>query len=525
MYFGLSSNMEPQPHVVPLVNLVNDALLNPKVCELMRALTEALAEQRTQVLADRQKRRDQLASGEVSLLDATAHIRSSAWNVDPLPMSMQARRVELLGGCSRAELLQGLNSGAMSYVADLWNLSGTDTTSVLEAHRNLIEAAHHRTSVISAPAGRQHINGSSTTRLAFVPRPLHVTEPGVNFNGVPVCATIFDLVLFCARNAQELVARQQGILLYLRHVEGHLEARYHDRLFDLLEEHLDLERGTIRATVMLDSISAALEVEEILFELSHHSAGVSLDLQAYAADHIALFSGADRKPLPDRETIGLNAPFLRNLSLLAIGAAHRRGAHAIGAPAFVLPPDDEGRLRSGYLEMLGDKEREAVDGHDGTLVGHPGLVTAAMVEFNKSMPMAHQLSFQRHDEISPKDLVEPPVGTISVDSLVSILRTSLRALAYYHMGDRTVVQGGRLHDRSSVQLAIALLWQWNHSREGVISSSGLEVHEDLLRYLVKKETEKLFAEASAELRAAGKQAADDLLRLVLSDRYPYLNCH
>ncbi|MCC7502549.1 MAG: hypothetical protein IT229_08470, partial [Flavobacteriales bacterium] len=179
----------------------------------------------------------------------------------------------------------------------------------------------------------------------------------------------------------------------------------------------------------------------------------------------------------------------------------------------------------GYLEMLGDKEREAVDGHDGTLVGHPGLVTAAMVEFNKSMPMAHQLSFQRRDEITPKDLVEPPVGTISVESLVGILRTSLRALAHYHIGERTVIQGGRLHDRSSVQLAIALLWQWNHSREGVISATGLEVHEDLLRYLVKKETEKLFAEASPELRAAGKQAADDLLGLVLGVRYPQLNCH
>ncbi|MCC7502427.1 MAG: hypothetical protein IT229_07845, partial [Flavobacteriales bacterium] len=325
------------------MNLVNDALLNPKVCELMRTLTEALDEQRTQVLADRRKRRDQLAAGHVALLDATAHIRSSKWAVDPMPASMQTRRVELLGGCSRLDLLQGLNSGAMSYVADLWNLSATDTTSVLEAHRDLIEAAHHRTSVISSPLGRQHINESITTRLMFVPRPLHITEAAVKFNGIPVCATIFDLVLFCTQNARELLARQQGILLYLRHVEGHLEARYHDRLFDLLEEHLDLPRGTIRATVMLDSISAALEIEEILFELSHHSAGVSLDLQAYAADHIALFSGTDRKPLPDRETIGLNAPFLRNLSLLAIGVAHRRGAHAIGAPAFVLPPDDEGR--------------------------------------------------------------------------------------------------------------------------------------------------------------------------------------
>lgn len=522
--FARSSNMEPKPQVAPLVNLVNDALLDPKACELMRTLTSTLDELRTQVLAARQARRAQLAAGEVSLLEATAHIRSTKWTVDPLPLSMQARRVELLGGCSQLELVQGLNSGAMSYVADLWNLSATDTKSVLEAHHNLIEAAHHRSSVSSSTEGDQHINASSTTRLMFAPRPLQITEPGVQLNGAPVCATIFDLVLFCVQNGRELVARQQGVLLYLRHVEGHLEARYHDRLFDLLEEHLDLPRGTIRATVMLDSISASLEIEEILFELSHHSAGVSLDLQAYAADHIALFSGADRKPLPDRETIGLNAPFLRTLSLLAIGAAHRRGAHAIGAPSFVLPPDDEGRLRSGYLEMLADKEREAVDGHDGTLVGHPGLVTAAMVEFNKSMPMAHQLSFQRHDEISPKDLVEPPVGTISVDSLVSILRTSLRALAYYHRGERTVVQGGRLHDRSSVQLAIALLWQWNHSREGVISSSGLEVHEDLLRYLVKKETEKLFAEASPELRAAGKQAADDLLGLVLGDRYPKLTC-
>jgi malate synthase len=176
-------------------------------------------------------------------------------------------------------------------------------------------------------------------------------------------------------------------------------------------------------------------------------------------------------------------------------------------------------MRAGYLEMLADKEREAVDGHDGTLVGHPGLVTAALTEFNKSVPMAHQMSYQRKDAIAPADLVRRPEGTITVESLVGMLNTTLRALAQVRPGE-ALVQGGRIHDRSSIQLSLALLWQWVHSRQGVITSSGLEVHDDLVRYLVKKASDKLLADPDPSFRNSGRNAGERLLHLVLADEHP-----
>ena len=268
----------------------------------------------------------------------------------------------------------------------------------------------------------------------------------------------------CAHSWTE---KQGGVYLYLRDVHGHLEARLWAQLFDAVEELMELPRGTVRATVMIDSIAGALEADEILFELMHHAAGLSVDPQGYAADHIALFHGPDRAVLPDRETIVLNAPMLRALSLRIIGICHRRGCHAIGAPSFVLPPLVRERMKASYLEMLGDKEREAVDGFDGTIVVDGDSVNPAMVEFNKSMPRANQLYYLRNDDIRPTDLIQRPEGAITVDSLVGMIRTTLRFMVERDEGRGWVIQGGRKHDRSSLRLSLRLLWQWNHSSAGV----------------------------------------------------------
>jgi malate synthase len=247
---------------------------------------------------------------------------------------------------------------------------------------------------------------------------------------------------------------------------------------------------------------------------------LSFDPQGYAADHVALFNGPETPVLPDREIIGLNAPFLRALSLLLIGTCHRRGCHAIGAPSFVLPPLDPMKVKASYLEMLADKEREAVDGHDGTIVVHSGTVTSAMMEFNKSMPRANQLYYLRHDTITPADLVRRPEGPITVDSLVGIIRTAMRALVQRHEGRGWVVQGGRLHDRTSLRLALRMLWQWSHSKHGVITATGLVVQKDLLRYLIQKETGKMFADADERTRQLAEQAKTQVMDLVNGDEVP-----
>lgn len=494
--------------------------LGPRVQELLELLLDRFEHRRQALLPLRDKRRAVFSAGDVAQLQDTAHVRRTEWRVDPLPAQLLERRVELIGGCTRSDLIAGLNAGAKSYIADLWNFTCGDAWSVTRAHRALERAARLDLAYLDPVEGRVRANPRSQTRLMVAPRPLHILEPSVLLRGEPTPAALLDLAVLAAHALQPLAERQGGLYLLLRDVHGHMEARLWAQLFDEVEQYADVPRGTIRATVMIDSLAAALEADEILFELMHHAAGLSIDPQGYAADHIALFHGPDTGVFPDRESVGLNASFLRALARHLVGVAHRRGCHAIGAPSFVLPPLDPAKVKPDYLEMLADKEREAADGFDGTLVVHADTVNPAMSQFNKVMPLANQFDYQRETALVPADLVRRPEGAITVDSLVGAIRTVLRCLVFRWQGKAWVVQGSRLHDRSSLRLALRLLWHWCHSSKGVITATGLEIHDDLIRYLVRKESDKLFAESDDQTKALARRAVAVMLELVLADAVP-----
>jgi malate synthase len=488
---------------------------------MVEDLLRRFEKRRAGLLDQRVARRQELSSGAVDRLDSTLKVRTSKWTVDPVPEALLERRVEMIGGANRSELINGLNAGAKSYVADLWNFSAQDRWSMKRAHKSLEGAAKRSLAYLDPHEGRVRVNPNSPTRLMVTPRPLYVYEAAVQVNGEPVSAGIFDLVTFMQGSGAELIERQGGIFLYLRDVQGHLEARLWADLIGALEEDLSFPRGTVRATVMIDSVPGALEAEEILFEMSHHAAGLSLDPQGYAADHIALFRGPGYPIFPDRETIGLNAPFLRALSLDIIGICHRRGCHAIGASSFVLPSLDPTKMKTEYLEMLSDKEREAVDGHDGTLVVHEDMVNASMVEFNKSMPRAHQLNYLRDDKITAAALVGSPSGPITVESLKSILRTALRSLVAKE-SKGWVIQGGRVHDRSSLLLAMRLLWQWNQDDRGLITATNLPVTESLITFMLRKEADKMFDPLDQVMKKKVEHAMAYVVELATSPTPPML---
>jgi len=505
-----------------LKETVQDRLITPEVRHLVKELMAAYGGRLGSLLQVRSERRRALSEGKVDRLQETANVRQGHWSVAPVPEHLMERRVELIGGANRSELINGMNAGAKTYIADLWSFTAQDTWSILRAHKSLNGAAARNLAYLDDREGRVRVNPGTPTRLAMAPRPLFVFEGAMEVDGDPAPAGFFDLVMTTIGQGPSIGVRQGSMLLYLRDVQGHLEARLWARSIEKMEDHLGVERGTIRCTVMLDTIAGALEAEEILFELQHHSAGLSLDPQGYAADHIALFHGQERPVLPDRETIGLNAPFLRALSLYTIGICHRRGCHAMGAPSFVLPSLDTSKVKAEYLEMLADKEREAVDGHDGTLVVHEDMVNASMVEFNKSMPRTHQMGYQRNETISPADLVSPPTGPITVDSLKSILRTALRTLMLREQGKGWVIQGGRVHDRSSLLLAIRLLWQWVHSPRGNITATNLPVTIDLVKFMLKKEADKMFEVSDPVIKKQVDRATVYIVELVGSEEVPML---
>lgn len=499
---------------------MTDRLLTPATVELMHALKAHFGMRRMEIIALGEARMAAFRKGGIDVLGDTAKIRNTEWQVDPVPAELLERRVELIGGCSRRELIEGLNAGAKSYVADLWNMTPNEPGAILRAHKNIERATDNRLAYVASAGDRVRINPKSITRLMVVPRPMRAMDHALKIDDGSVPAAFFDLALHAMLNAEKLRLRQGGVYLYLRCLMGHVEARLWNDIFTFLEAHLNMPQGTFRATVMMDSLAAVLEADEILFELKHHSAGLSLDPQTFAADHLTLFSSPDLPILPDREHIGLNAKFLHSVSLRTISICHRRQAHAMGGPSFILPPDANGVVKPGYLEMIADKEREAVDGHDGTLVGHPGLVNPAMAEFNKSMPRAHQMYYQRPDRTTPADLVEPPTGALTTEGIQRSIRTVLCALVTYQETQGLITQGGRLHDRSSIRLSTLLMWHWTRNKTCYITDTGLEVHDDVVKYMIRKEGEKMFAKSGQETREQSKSAVQRFTELVLSPDLP-----
>ncbi len=494
--------------------------LDPPLERLVRRLHADFEERRRELVARRDPDRAALREGPPAFRTETRTVREKEWQVAELPDGLMERRVELMGGCNRPELIEGMNAGAKSYIADLWDLNAGQSWWLARAHRHIQRAARRDLAYVPAEGGRVRINPATATRLMVAPRPIPALEAGLLLENEPVAACLYDLVVLMCGSAGELVERQGHVLLYLRDVRTQLEARFWAELLHALEEHLDLPTGTVRATIMIDSVTGALQAEEMLFEMAQHAAGMSFDPQGYTADLLALHQGPDDAVFPDREHIGLNSPFLRALSHHLIGICHRRGCHAIGAPSFMLPPRDANKPSAEYLAMLADKEREAVDGHDGTIVVHPLIVNAAMTEFNKSMPRAHQLYFQRPGSIDPAMLMRPPEGAITTESLLGGVRTLLRAQVQRLDGQGRVVQGSRLHDRSSVRLAVRLLWQWTNHPKAVITATGLEIRPELVGYLVRKEADKLYGAAGPEVKAHAAAAVKLIMDQVTAPHLP-----
>jgi malate synthase len=330
-------------------------------------------------------------------------------------------------------------------------------------------------------------------------RPLHAYETSVTVMDQPVSAAMVDLATYMTRCAHMVSARSGVALLYLRHVHGHLEAGLWNDMIDACEEYLGFARGTVRATVVVDNLASALEADEILFEMLHHSAGLSLDALAYAADHIALF-GNKRGPVPEVMALErATCTMVRNLSLEIIGVCHRRRAHAMGT----MPYADHTLSDAQRSEHIA---HEAVDGHDGAIVGQAGQVQAAMIEYNKSMPLANQFNYARADGFTGADLAPTLAARISVEGLRWALRTCLASNALQPDKCETPIPA-----RSCVQLALAQLWQWVQH-----PATGLAVNAGLMRFLARKEAVKL---ADAGYGNMG-QATDQLLRAVLDAPCP-----
>jgi malate synthase len=479
-------------------------ILSPEALAFVEALAADFGPARDALLrarADRQRALD--AGARPDFLPETVNVRRAAWQVAPLPPDLQDRRVEITGPVDRKMIINALNSGACVFMADFEDSNAPTWDNVIQGQVNLRDAVNGTISFVS-PEGKAYALGPKTAVLMVRPRGWHLPEKHVRLAGAPVPAALFDFGLFFFHNARTLVERGSGPYFYLPKLESHFEARLWNDVFVKAQALLGLPRGTIRATVLIETILAAFEMDEILYELREHSAGLNCGRWDYIFSIIKKFRGNPAFTLPDRAQVTMTVPCMRSYSLLAIRTCHARGAQAIGGMAAQIPIKDDPQANEAALaKVRADKEREAGDGHDGTWVAHPGLVGLAREIFDRHMPTPHQIHRTRDDvQVTAADLLTVPRGTITEAGLRHDIDVSIRYMAAWLAGNGCVPIYNLMEDAATAEISRSLLWQWVHHGNAVLDD-GRPVTRDLVQSLFNDEMRRLETAVGHEAFRAG----------------------
>lgn len=498
------------------------SILTPEALTFVATLVRTFATRRAELLQRREQRQARIDAGQLpDFLAETASIRQSDWSIAPEPADLQDRRVEITGPVDRKMVINALNSGAKTYMADFEDSHAPTWEGTLQGQINLRDAIAGTISYRS-PEGKEYRLNERIATLIVRPRGWHLLEKHVLIDGQPISGGIFDFGLFFFHNVRPLLAKGSGPYFYLPKIESHLEARLWNDIFVKAQDMLDIPQGTIKATVLIETILASFEMDEILYELREHSAGLNCGRWDYIFSAIKKFRNVPEYIFPDRAQVTMTTHFMRSYSLLAIKTCHRRNAHAIGGMAAQIPIKNDPRANEEALSKVrADKHREATDGHDGTWVAHPGLVAIAMAEFDAAMPQANQLERKREDvQVTSADLLKVPEGTITEAGLRNNISVGLQYLESWLRGFGCVPINNLMEDAATVEIARAQVWQWIHHPKGVLDD-GRKVTVQLFRELAREEQEKVTATLSAEQLAGRKfhEAAQILDEIITNDEF------
>jgi malate synthase len=481
------------------------AILSPAALEFVAKLQRAFDGRRRELLARRARLQADLDQGWMpDFLPETRDVRGGDWKVAPLPADLLDRRVEITGPVDRKMVINALNSGAKMYMADFEDAHSPTWAGTLEGQVNLCDAVRGLIDYTS-PEGKRYTLARETATLLVRPRGWHLHEKHVTIDGQFASASLFDFGLFLFHNALALRERGTGPYFYLPKLENHLEARLWNDVFVLAQRELGLPQGTIRATVLLETILAAFEMDEILYELRDHIAGLNCGRWDYIFSFIKKFRNRPDCVLPDRALVTMTTHFLRSYSLLAIQTCHRRGAAAIGGMAAQIPIKSDPQANAAALQKVReDKEREAGDGHDGTWVAHPGLVPVALEIFNARMPQPNQIDRLREDvRVTAADLLRVPAGPITEKGLRTNVNVGLRYLESWLRGTGCVPIFNLMEDAATCEISRTQIWQWIRHPGGVLDD-GRKVTAELFRRTLAEELDKIRADVGPEAFAAGK---------------------
>jgi malate synthase len=473
-------------------------ILTPDASAFLTKLAREFEARRQQLLARRRARQQQIDAGQFpDFLPETAHIRQADWTVAPIPHDLLDRRVEITGPVDRKMIINALNSGADVFMADFEDSNSPTWQNNLEGQFNLRDAVEGTISYVS-PEGKRYNLNSKVATLLVRPRGWHLVERHFEVDGAPIPASLFDFGLYLFHNAQSLIRKGTGPYFYLPKLESHLEARLWNDVFCYAQDELGIPRGTIRATVLIETILAAFEMDEILYELRQHSSGLNCGRWDYIFSFIKKFRNHPAFVLPDRSTVTMEKHFLKSYVDLLIRTCHRRGIHAMGGMAAQIPIKNDPAANEKALDKVRqDKLREVQAGHDGTWVAHPGLVPVAKEIFDAHMKQANQIGCRREDvHVTAKDLLAVPEGEITEEGLRWNIDVGLQYLESWLRGSGCVPIYNLMEDAATAEICRAQVWQWVRHRATL--SNGRPVTQEMVREAIAEQKIKLKGSRMAE---------------------------
>jgi malate synthase len=470
---------------------VETQVLTPEASAFLAKLAREFEPRRQELLQRRVIRQQKIDAGQLpDFLPETAHIREKEWRVAPIPPDLLDRRVEITGPVDRKMIINALNSGASVFMADFEDSNSPTWTNNLEGQVNLRDAIDGTIRYLSPEGKRYELNPQVATLLVR-PRGWHLEERHFLLDRRPISGSLFDFGLYFFHNGQRLIAKGTGPYFYLPKLESHLEARLWNDVFCFAQDELGIPRGTIRATVLIETILAAFEMDEILYELREHSSGLNCGRWDYIFSFIKKFRNRPDFVLPDRSTVTMDKDFLKAYVDLLIQTCHRRGIHAMGGMAAQIPIKSDPEANERALEKVRqDKLREVHAGHDGTWVAHPGLVPIAKEIFDEHMKGANQISRRREDvRVSAKDLLAVTEGKITEEGLRWNIDVGLQYLESWLRGSGCVPIYNLMEDAATAEICRSQVWQW--LKHGATLSDGRKVTQEMVRQTIAEQKNKL----------------------------------
>jgi malate synthase len=495
-------------------------ILTPEAVAFVVGLQQAFNKRRKELLEARAARQKRLDAGErPDFLKETKEVRESEWTVAPLPKDLLDRRVEITGPVDRKMIINALNSGAKVFMADFEDSTTPTWDNVIEGQLNLWDAVRRTITFEDEKTGKSYKLNEKPAVLFVRARGWHLEERHMIVDGGPMSGSLFDFGLYAFHNAKELLARGSGPYFYLPKMESHLEARLWNDVFIKAESELGIPAGSIKATVLIETILASFEMDEILWELKEHSAGLNCGRWDYIFSYIKKFAGDTSVLLPDRGQVTMTTHFMRSYSKLCIKTCHRRKVSAMGGmSAFIPIKSDPAANEKALTQVRADKEREATDGHDGTWVAHPGLVPVALEVFDRVMPQPNQIEKQLPEfRATAADLLQVPEGSITEAGVRQNVAVGLGYVEAWLRGIGCVPLFNLMEDAATAEISRAQLWQWVH--HDAVMDDGLPVTVAMVDEVIADELNRAKASVDAQRYSAYVRAAELMRELVRAPKF------